>query len=171
VSEELQNSALDLFQAGKDAFERGQYRLSIEALEAARESLNLASRQGGDLQLWLVTAYQAGNRMTEAIALCRQLTQHPNPDIRKKSKDLLYILEAPRLQRPKEWMTEIPNLATPDDSKPQYVRSSERKIPQQPVIRSEDPRQINTKNNAFIGVAIGVILLSLVAMTWLSARG
>lgn len=171
MSEDPQNLQLDLFQSGKDAFERGQYRASIEALEAARESIALPSRQGGDLQLWLVTAYQAGDRLKEAIALCRQLTQHPNPDIRKKSKDLLYILEAPRLQRPKEWMTEIPNLAPSDDSQPRYVRSGDRKMPQQPTIRVEDSRPIAPPNNAFFWFAIGIVLVGLVGMAWLNASG
>jgi hypothetical protein len=153
-----------LFQGGKEALERGQYRFSVEALETAREFVNLSSRQGGDLQMWLVTAYQATGQMPEAIALCRQLTLHPNLDIRQKSRQVLYILEAPRLERPKEWMTQIPDLVTPEERPPQFVRSPQGKPPVKPAIQFEDLSQMNTKNNAFIWVALSVIALILVGM-------
>lgn len=160
--QEQQEQFNALFQGGKEALERGQYRFSVEALEKAREFINLASRQGGDLQMWLVTAYQATGQLPEAIALCRQLTQHPNLDIRYKSKQVLYILEAPRLERPKEWMTEIPDLNAAAERPPQYVRSPKTPTKKKPAIQFEDLSQMNTKNNAFIWVAVGLILLALI---------
>lgn len=165
---EQQEQFNTLFQGGKEALERGQYRFSVEALETAREFVNLSSRQGGDLQIWLVTAYQASGQMSEAIALCRQLTLHPNPETRHKSKQVLYILEAPRLQRPKEWMTEIPDLNPPEERPPQYVRSVKKTPPKKTAIQFEDLSQMNTKNNAFIWVAVGVIILALAGMVGLN---
>ena len=61
----MSSENLELFEteykAGKNAFERGQYRRSVQHLENARENINLNSRLGGEIQIWLVTVYQAEN--------------------------------------------------------------------------------------------------------------
>lgn len=46
------------YQAGKQAMERGQYRLSIENLEAAKDLVAPNSRRGGEAQIWF--GYQDG---------------------------------------------------------------------------------------------------------------
>ena len=97
------------YRAGKEALERGQYRLSIENLEAAKELIAPNSRRGGEVQIWLVTAYQAANKIPEAIALCQELVTHPDLQTREQAQHILYIIKAPRLERPKEWMSEIPD--------------------------------------------------------------
>jgi hypothetical protein len=87
------------YQAGREALEHGQYRRSIQHLEAANQLVATSSRLGGEVQMWLVSAYQAAGRLPEARSLCQKLTKHNHPDIRKQSKQVLYILDAPRLQR------------------------------------------------------------------------
>ncbi|MGP0128668.1 MAG: hypothetical protein ACTMUB_05210 [cyanobacterium endosymbiont of Rhopalodia musculus] len=62
----------------------------------------MSSQLGGEVQMWLVTAYQAVGRLHHAITLCQTLTCHPCSDIRKQSKEILYILQAPKLKRPEE---------------------------------------------------------------------
>ena len=152
------------YQAGKYALERGQYRLSVERLEAAKQLVTGSSRLGGEAQIWLVTAYQAAGMCAEAIALCRQLSRHPHPEIRKQGKRLLYIIEAPQLKRPKEWMTEIPDLAALSESEPQYRRGSNAAKGKQRKSSQVEPidwSQVNTKDNQFIWVALFAILLIL----------
>ncbi|NEQ28041.1 MAG: hypothetical protein F6K28_55440, partial [Microcoleus sp. SIO2G3] len=85
------------YQAGKTAFERGDYRQSVQALEKAVSLVARNTRVGGEMQFWLVTAYQAAEQQQEAIALCEQLTRHPDLQTRQQAKRLLYILKAPRL--------------------------------------------------------------------------
>jgi hypothetical protein len=157
-----------LYQAGKQALEKGQYRLSIENLEAARELVALASRKGGELQIWLVTAYQAANKITEAVALCKELATHPDLETRQQAQRLLYIIQAPKLNRPKEWMSEIPDLTNADSSKPQYVTAkkntknkSVNNLPSEEI----DLSQVNTQDNQFIWIALLLVVLSLV---WLA---
>jgi tetratricopeptide (TPR) repeat protein len=150
------------YQKGKNAFERGQYRISIQHLEKASELVASGSRLGGEVQIWLVTAYQAANQLSEAISLCRQLTKHPHPEIRKQSKRLLYIIEAPRLQRPREWMTEIPDMSKASDSQGQSLRGSGTIAKNSsPAIEPIDLSQVNTKDNKFIWVALAIVLLIL----------
>ncbi len=160
------------FQQGKLALERGQYRLSVENLEEAIKLIPLGSREGGEANLWLVMAYQAASKLPQAISLCRRLTRHPDVELRKQSKQVLYILEAPQLARPKEWMTEIPDLnqVAANTSSPliQSTKSSARATPVSSAIRFEDTSRINTKDNGFILVALGILLLILARISWLS---
>ncbi|OKH24155.1 hypothetical protein NIES593_08335 [Hydrococcus rivularis NIES-593] len=158
------------YQKGKYTFERGQYRLSVQHLEKASQLVALGSRLGGEVQIWLVTAYQAASQLQEAISLCRQLTKHPHPEIRKQSKRLLYIIEAPQLKRPREWMSEIPDLSKASESNARSLsgsgNSTTKKAPSS-TIEPIDLSQVNTKDNHFIWVALVLILLILGGVIWL----
>lgn len=156
------------YQLGKEAFERGNYSLSIQHLETASKLISPSSRLGGEAQMWLVTAYQAAGKNTEAIALCQNLSSHPYVETRKQAKRLQYIIQAPELKRPKEWMSEIPDLTKAQESEFQYVanrgsnNSPKKKsfIPDEPV----DLTQVNTKDNQFIWIALLAILLTLAGL-------
>lgn len=159
------------YQAGKAAFERGQYRQSVECLEKASALVDRNTRFGGEVQIWLVTAYEAAEQKKEAIALCKQLDRHPSIEIRKQSRQLLYILEAPQLTRRPEWMTQIPDLATITDNEANTRlgnaavggKSSPRSLPTaEPV----DLSQVNTKDNRFIWVALIAVILILGGLIW-----
>jgi tetratricopeptide (TPR) repeat protein len=157
------------YQAGKDAFERGEYRLSVQYLEAASQQVARSSRLGGEVQMWLVNAYEAKGMREKAIALCQELTVHPNPKIAKQASNLLYILQAPKLNRPQEWMTEIPDLAKLPESEKEFQRGrgvNQMKKKPEPV---PDLTQVNTKDNQFVWLAMLLILLSLLGgLFWLS---
>jgi hypothetical protein len=160
------------FQAGKIALEQGRYRLSVENLEEAIQLVTLGSREGGEAQLWLVMAYQATGKLTEATNLCRKLTRHPDGELRKQSKQVLFILEAPQLTRPKEWMTEIPDLnqvaSNHSPSLVQATKNRRRSVPPPPVIRFEDTSKINTEDNGFIVVILLFLLCLLGGIIWFS---
>ena len=161
------------YQAGKVAFERGDYRQAIEALEKANALVSPGSRLGGEVQTWLVTAYEAGGKQTEAIDLCRKLSVHPDYLIRKQGKRLLYILEAPKLQSRPEWLTEIPDLAKLSDRNTSNAggssRQSSARSPQpSPILEPIDPTQVNTKDNQFVWLALGAAGLILGGLVWLS---
>ena len=158
------------YETGQAALERGKYRLSVENLEKAIEIVSVNTKLGGEACISLITAYQAVGDSGSAIAMCRQLATHPNPYLSEKGKYLLYILEAPRLQRPAEWMTQIPNLANAT-AKPKYVSQKPPKSPTPPSgykIESVDLSQVNTKDNGFIWLALGMIVLMIGGALWLS---
>lgn len=155
------NSFQDLYQEAIIAFERGQYRSSIQQFTAALENIPKGSREGGEVQLWLVSAYQGLEESDRAIELCRQLTRHPIYRIREQASRLLYIIEAPRLKRPEEWMSKIPDLEKLPDSEPKFKKGSSRKKPEEipPPMRLDEQ-----KSNPFIWVAIAGILLLLIGL-------
>ncbi len=153
------------YEAGKAVFERGEYRTAVKRLEAASALVPRNSRLGGEARLWLVTAYQAAGQTSEAIALCEQLNSHPDLETSKQSKSLLYILKAPQLKRPAEWMTEIPDLGAIAESEPSYRRgtntSTKPKRNPEEKLEAIDPTEINTKDNQFIWIALIASLMIL----------
>lgn len=161
------------YQAGKAAFERGDYRQSVQYLEKATALLARNSRLGGEVQIWLVTAYEAAGQRTEALTLCKQLTRHPDIETSKQSRRLLYILEAPQLTRRPEWLTQIPDLTAAQESRPEFRQGSgvkrQNRSPKQ-LLEPEpiDLSQVNTQDNRFIWVALIAISLVLGGLLWQS---
>ncbi|MDF5733922.1 MAG: tetratricopeptide repeat protein [Rhizonema sp. PD38] len=160
------------YQAGKVAFENGQYREAVEQLEKASALLVRNSRLGGEVQIWLATAYEAAGRNEDAIALCEQLKRHPDPETNKESRRLQYIFQAPKLQRPKEWMTEIPDLGTLQDSETKIrlsAKTSKSSVtPELTEPKFDDLAQINTRDNRFIWMALIAIGFTIAALVWYS---
>ncbi|MBK4729376.1 tetratricopeptide repeat protein [Oxynema sp. CENA135] len=156
------------YQAGRYAFERGRYREAIAHLEAAREEVARQSRLGGEVQMWLVSAYQAAGLRQEAIALCRELSRHPSFETRKQGRRLLYILEAPELTTRPDWLVKIPDLSEMEQGESKVSQLSaeavaKRRPPKQQQ-REEPPidwSEVNTEDNRFIWIAIAAIVLLL----------
>jgi tetratricopeptide (TPR) repeat protein len=172
VSVESLELAKARFHTGKIALENGQYREAIDNLEKASALLARNTRLGGEIDILLVTAYEAAGRTEDAIALCQQLQRHPFFETSKQAKRLLYILKAPKLRRPSEWMTEIPDLATlsENESKVRVTlkprEPANKKKPSEPEF--VDLSQVNTSDNHFIWLALIVIGLTLSYLIWLN---
>jgi tetratricopeptide (TPR) repeat protein len=158
------------YQAGQEALEMGQYRLSIENLEAAKDLVAPNSRRGGEAQIWLVTAYQAGNMIDEAISLAQQLITHPDTQTREQAQNILYIMKAPKLERPKEWMSEIPDLAQADQGASRYVGAKKKSTPESTSITLKDlePAPTDPQETQFIWFALGLIILIIGGLVWLN---
>ncbi|HEY9814702.1 MAG TPA: tetratricopeptide repeat protein [Candidatus Obscuribacterales bacterium] len=163
------------YHLGKDAFERGQYRTAIEHLEKATALVNRISPLGGEVQMWLVTAYEAAGLREEAIALCETLSRHPDYTTSKQGRRLLYILKAPRLKTRPEWITPIPDLgnleegsSTAGQGVSSYRPSSSRPSKPRPKPEPEpiDWSQVKTEDNRFVWVALGAIALTLGGLAW-----
>jgi len=123
--------------------------------------------------MWLVTAYEAAGQKSEAIALCQQLSRHPDIETRKQGKRLLYILQAPQLVRPAKWMTQIPDLAAIAESDPKDRRGSQsssatskRDRKDELELEPADLSQVNTKDNQFVWVALIALLLTIGWLIW-----
>ncbi|MGI0482812.1 tetratricopeptide repeat protein [Geminocystis sp. CENA526] len=157
------------YQQGKSAYDSGRYRLSIENLEEASKLIPLNSPLGGEVQIWLVNAYEANGESQKAISLCQELVTHPHRETKQQAKQLLYIIKAPKLTRPKEWMTEIPDLNNVTPSAPQYRQASnlDRKIKPKRQIELVDLSTVNNKDNQFLWLGIGITTISIVTFFFL----
>ena len=160
------------YKAGKAAFENGKYREAVENLEKSSALLAPNSRFAGEVQIWLATAYEAAGRTEDAIALCDKLKRHPYPETSKEAKRLQYILKAPRLERPQEWMTKIPDFTglSDNESKIRLAVNPKKSSGQRTSSESElvDLSQVNTKDNRFITIALVAIGLTIASLVWLS---
>ncbi|OKH18591.1 hypothetical protein [[Limnothrix rosea] IAM M-220] len=158
----MDTTTIILFEEGKDAFLQGEYRVSRDRFLEAIANVPKASSEGGELGLWLANAYQANNQMDDAINLCRELTTHPFPRTADRARRQLYILEAPKLERPKEWLTEIPSMENFEPAKILYVEGKSKPIEKELSIEDfEDLSQIETEDNQFVWVALGLGVLGL----------
>jgi tetratricopeptide (TPR) repeat protein len=161
---------------GQIAFERGQYREAIEWFQNALSLTSESSALGGTIQVWLVTAYEAAGRTEEALALCRQLRTHGDYDTRQQGKQLLYILEAPKLQLKSEWLTQIPELnesgIPPSYRAPGYRAAGQRSQGAnltRPKWHTEPMEPIDPKESSgFLGLALG-ISVAMLAFWWLGS--
>ena len=153
--------AQQVYETGRVAFERGEYREAIAALEAAKSQVAGSSPLGGEVQIWLVTAYEAAGKRAEALSLCETLEHHPNWDTRQQARRLLEILKAPQLNRRSEWNTTIPDLSAMEESDRLYRRGTGTTQVKPP--KSEDELEpvdlsfVETEDNRFLWVALVVI--------------
>jgi tetratricopeptide (TPR) repeat protein len=177
VTEENENLEIvkTEYDLGKQYFERGRYREAIEHLETASANVELNSLLGGEVHIWLVTAYHAAEKQDEAIALCRRLTRHTNLTTRQQAKRLLAILEAPQLRTRPEWVVSIPELDNLGESDFKDRRGSssvsttvKSPPPKRPELEPVDLSQVNTKDNQFIWVALIATLLTVGGLIWFS---
>jgi tetratricopeptide (TPR) repeat protein len=161
------------YQIGKLAFENGQYREAVENLETASSVLAPNTRLAGEVSIWLVTAYEAAGRTEDAIALCQKLRRHPHAETKKQARQLIYILQAPKLKRPKEWMSEIPDLGaiSDNDSKRFVPVKSQKSTARQKSAEPEyvDLSTVNTKDNLFIWVALTAFGIIISYLVWLNS--
>lgn len=157
------------YQAGQALFERGQYREAVEYLTQAKDLGSANSRIGGEIQMWLVTAYEAAGQREQALELCRRLNTHPYSETRKQSKRLLYILEAPKLELRPEWLTQIPDLKEVVDRDRAVITprpAAKPPAPRRAIQPPADLSQVETDNGFLPWLVFGAIALTLGSLLW-----
>jgi tetratricopeptide (TPR) repeat protein len=170
--------ATTAYQQGQLSFERGDYRQSVQCLEQSLARLDPSSKLGGEVQIWLVMAYEAAGLRTEAIALCQKISRHPHHDTRLQSKRLLYILEAPKLKVDPAWLTQIPDLSGVVDNgqnkwgtskfTPPITAKSAPEKPKFTLIEPIDTSQVKTQDNLFLWLALSLGILVIGGLIGLS---
>jgi hypothetical protein len=165
------------YQSGQIAFERGEYRQAVGYFVAAIAQVPPNTQIGGEVQIWLATAFEATGQISEAKALCHKLSNHPNLDTRQASKRMLYIMQAPELTRRDEWLIKIPDLTHIEDAEGNFAVNNTPTLPSKAKERSLDEiyapvdlSQINTQDNGFISISLILTILTLVGL-WFAARG
>jgi hypothetical protein len=172
---ELSKIQMTEYQAGKSAFERGEYRLAVSHLLVAVTQVQSNTRAGGEVQVWLVTALEANGQISEATALCQKLLSHPNLETRQATKRLFYIMQAPALLRRDEWLTKIPDLTHLEDREGNAGINYQPTPLPKPKVRSLEERyapidlsQVETKDNNFSSIALILTIVTLFGL-WFAA--
>ena len=96
-------------QLARSALERGDYGRTQALLTPLLEQHGVASRFGAELRLLLATAQMGQGDTIAAAATCRSLRACRDASLRSQARDLQEVLEAPALQRPREWSMTLPN--------------------------------------------------------------
>jgi len=96
--------------ATEAALEKGDYGICIKIIDPLLLDFQAETEIGGQLRLLMVTAYMGKGDEQKAINICQTLIHNKKESVRQQAKQLLSILDAPRLPKPSNWSVEIPNL-------------------------------------------------------------
>lgn len=101
------DSALDPARA---ALDRGDYGRCLSLLQPLAERHPATTPMGGSVRLLMATAQMGQGDNAAAAASCRSLRACRDTSLRAMARDLQEVLEAPALQRPREWSMTLPSL-------------------------------------------------------------
>lgn len=94
------------------ALERGDYGLVVKLLEPLVQDHSPATPLGAEIQLVLATAWMGRGDNARAMVCCRQIKRCRDASLRAQAQDLLTVLEAPALDRPRDWSITLPDLGS-----------------------------------------------------------
>ena len=92
------------------ALERGDYGRCLALLQPLAERHPASTALGGSVRLLMATAQMGQGDSAAAAASCRSLRACRDTTLRAMARDLQEVLEAPALQRPREWSMTLPSL-------------------------------------------------------------
>lgn len=141
--------------------ERGDYGQVLRTLEPLVAAYPPATPLGGELQLLMVTAWMGQGNTARAIACCHQLKRCSNAQLRAQARELLAVLEAPALERPREWSITLPELSDAEVVEGRMRQMVSRRRSNKPPPPPPPPVG-PTKAN--VGFALVVAVLMLVAV-------
>jgi hypothetical protein len=99
-----------LLDPARAALERGDYGLCLRLLAPLAEIHAASTPLGGSVRLLMATAQMGQGDSAAAAASCRSLRACRDAGLRAMARDLQEVLEAPALQRPREWSMTLPSL-------------------------------------------------------------
>ena len=99
-----------LLDPARAALERGEYGRCLALLEPLAAAHAAATPFGGSVRLLMATAQMGQGDSAAAAASCRSLRACRDSSLRAMARDLQEVLEAPALQRPREWSMTLPSL-------------------------------------------------------------
>ncbi len=145
------------------AIERGHYARAVALLEPFCEAHPATQSPGDTLRLLLVTAWMGLGEGERAAACCRALLGSPDSRRRAEARDLLLVLEAPALRRPRNWSLTLPRLdqAPPLEGLAPGARRrssarAEEAPPPPPVGPTRSPR-------GFVAIVVGLLVVWLLS--------
>jgi hypothetical protein len=97
--------------AARQALERGDYGRVRALLEPLAEQEGPRTPVGAGVRLLLATALMGQGDPQRAAEVARAVQDCLDPALRARARDLIYVLEAPALQRPRDWSITLPELS------------------------------------------------------------
>jgi hypothetical protein len=147
----------------KEAIDRGNYTRAVQLLEPLCEQFPASRPPGDALRLLLVTALMGLGQTERAAACCRALLGSADPRRRAEVRDLLQVLEAPALRRPRNWSLTLPRL---DQAEPlEGMGTGRRRSARPPREEAPPPPPVGPTRSprGFVVVVVGVLLVWLLS--------
>lgn len=141
------------------ALERGDYGLVVRLLLGRDDGTAELPRDPEQLLL-LATAWMGQGRSQEALACCRRLRACGDATLKAQARELQRVLEAPALQRPREWSLTLPDLAGQEVALGRQLGSLRRRRPKPPP----PPPPAVGPTKAPLGFAVVVIALVVLGL-------
>ena len=113
--------------ATEAALEKGDYGICIKIIDPLLLDFQAETEIGGQLRLLIVTAYMGKGDEQKAINICQTLIHNKEESVRQQAKQLLSILDAPRLPKPSNWSVKIPNLEMEPSLKSSFRKTKKKK--------------------------------------------
>ncbi|MFN7898788.1 MAG: DUF3153 domain-containing protein [Synechococcaceae cyanobacterium] len=148
--------------AARQALERGEYARVLRCLEPLLELHPPTSATGANMRLLMATALMGQGQSDAAASHCRELRRCPDPILRAQARDLLQVLEAPALQRPREWSLTLPDLSQ-GGALEQLRRDSPRSRRKAPPPPPPPPVGETKAPTGFALLSLGLVLTLLLA--------
>ena len=92
------------------ALESGDYGACLRGLTPLADAHGASTPLGGRIRLLMATALMGQGDAAAAAACCRSLRGCKDLILRQQARDLEEVLEAPALQRPRNWSVQMPSL-------------------------------------------------------------
>jgi hypothetical protein len=152
----------DPFEPARLALERGDYGRVLAMLEPLQATYPPLTAQGAQLQLLVATACMGRGDNGRAIACCRQVQRCADPGLRAQAREILAVLEAPALQRPRAWSLTLPELTDSDPIEGRlHQLSRRRRASQAPPPPPPPPVGPTRAPVGFAALALSLLLLTL----------
>jgi hypothetical protein len=147
----------------KEAIARGHYVRAVQLLEPLCERHPASHPPGDGIRLLLVTALMGLGQAERAAACCRTLLGSADPQRRTEVRDLLQVLEAPALRRPRNWSLTLPRL---DQAAPlEGLGAGRRRAPAPPVEDRPMPPPVGPTRSprGFVVIVVGLLVVWLLS--------
>ena len=149
-----------MLQPLRAALERGDYGRCQQMMAPLLEQHPVATTLGAQLRLLLATAQMGQGDSAAAAATCRSLRACRDATLRAQAKDLQEVLEAPALDRPREWSMTLPSLAEMQPLEGEFkAMARQRRRRRQPPPPPPPPTGPTQAPLGFAAVLVVVLLL------------
>jgi len=106
----LSDPSPDPLAPARRALDRGDYGQVLRLLEPLENRYPPTTPEGARLQLLRATACMGQGDTAAALVCCRQARRCADATLRQQAGELVEVLEAPALSRPREWSLTLPEL-------------------------------------------------------------
>lgn len=160
LPESDQQRAERLAQA-RTALDRGEYGKVLRLLEPLAQGHGPATALGAGVRLLMATALMGQGQTDQAAALCRALQACGDAGLRSRARDLLLVLEAPVLRRPRDWSLTLPELQGEQTLAGRAAAGRRRRSDEPPA---EPPPPVGQPRQPLGFVAVVGVLLALLLL-------